>query len=96
MVCWCTGERKLALAIFFNNLSIFLFHGLSSVLWNRRTTTGVESAFCVENGLYRGRDKKFCIEYVRNANYNIQGVHSGGWIEQTGTLPGMNGQLALE
>lgn len=28
--------------------------------------------------------KKFCIEYVRNANYNIQGVHSGGWIEQTG------------
>lgn len=45
MVCWCTGGRKLALAIFFNNLSIFLFHGLSSVLWNRRTTTGVESAF---------------------------------------------------
>lgn len=54
-----------------------------------------KAPFCVGNGLYRGR-KKFCIEYVRNANYNIQGVHSEGWIEQTGTLPGMNGQLAVE
>lgn len=75
------GGRKLSRAIFFNNLSIFFVVLLSFCFPPVKHNNGIIAKVSVQDLFFIFHGKKCCMEYVRNANYNIPGMHSedDGW-----------------